>query len=509
MEKSNISAFKFSLILLLFSGVMFFAGNVLPAEKHINGKIDKSILTSADELYRWNELKDSKGPALAGTESWRSFVAFLEEEFKKTGLVDIGKDKITFNGWFTSSDRKDNDWTLSVGQRAIPVASYWAFSGSTGESGITAPLVYYDDENPPESIENKIVVFDTPSLPNPLPAMFKQPGFQYASGPDAVPDDNFTTEQWYQVNYYARFGGFREIMTGGKAAGGLVISKMGPAMAEGVYTLPPPPFIFGVPSLFLDRKAGEIVRDSAKKGKEATLKLLAKEKRSEIYFLSGFLPGKNYGKENDEIVLLLSHTDGPSISQENGALGILAVMKYFSHIPQNERQRTLLFVLDPQHYIPERHSVDWFELHREASGRIVASFAIEHLGQIEYREKGDDFLPTGKSEITQLFVQDNDILIQFAVDAVKDNDIPRTLIYCPSRKGQGRWNGMGDFAMKRNIPGYAISATMSAYWSLDSRIDKFDKELMYRQTAVAVQLTSALMNSKLENIAPLGKAGKR
>lgn len=411
---------------------------------------------------------------------------------------------------FTSSERKSGDRALSVDGRGIPVASYWAFSGSTGESGITAPLVYYDYENPPKSFENKIVVFDTPLLPDPLPPMFKEPGFQYASGPDAVPSDNFTTEQWYQVNYYARFGGFLEIFTGGKASGGLVISKMGPAMASGVYTLPPPPFIFGVPSLILDRDAGKIVRDSALKGKEAMLKLVAEEKSSEIYFLSGFLPGKNYGKENDEIILLLSHTDGPSISQENGALGILAVMKYFSQIPQDERQRTLLVVLDPQHYIPERHSVDWFKLHSEASDRIVASFAIEHLGQIEYREKGDDFLLTGKPEITQIFAQDNDRLIQFAIDAIKDNELPRTLIYCPSRKGQGRWNGIGDFAMKRNIPpGFAVSATMSACWSLDAGIDKFDKELMHRQTAIAAQLTSALMNSNLEDLQPLGKAEKR
>ncbi|RMF95340.1 MAG: hypothetical protein D6734_05725 [Candidatus Schekmanbacteria bacterium] len=466
-------------------------------------KINSKFLTTAQELYEWNKYKDSKGPSLAGTESWQSFVKFLEDEFRKTGLVDIKKDKISFHGWFTSNRREDGDWTLSIEGKKIRVASYWAFSGSTPPEGVTAPLVYYDEENPPKSIENKIVVFDTPSLPKPLPPMFKSPGFEFASNPEDLPTDNFTIEQWYQVNYYSRFGGFREILTSGKAAGGLVISKMGPEMASGVYTLPPPPYIFGVPSLFLDRKAGEEVRNFAQKGKMATLKLIAKEKPSEIYFLSALLPGKDYGNENDEIVLLLSHTDGPNISQENGALGILAVMKYFSHIPQNERRRSLLVVLDPQHYIPERHAVDWFKLHSEISKKIVASFAIEHLGQIEYREKGDHFLPTGKPEVTQLFVQNNEKLINSAIEAVKMSKIPRTIVYCPLKKGQGRWNGMGDFAIKRNIPGYGISATMSAYWSLEAGIDKFDKDLMYKQTELAVLLTEVLMDSDLEDIKPI------
>ena len=128
----------------------------------------------------------------------------------------------------------------------------------------------------------------------------------------------------------------------------------------------------------------------------ATVKLVARKEEAETFFLSGFLPGKNYGNESDEIILLLTHTDGPNVTQENGALGILAVMQYFSHIPQTERQRTLLVVLDPQHYMPGRHAVDWFKGHPEAARKIVASMGIEHLGQLEYREKGDEFLPTGR-----------------------------------------------------------------------------------------------------------------
>jgi len=63
------------------------------------------------------------------------------------------------------------------------------------------------------------------------------------------------------------------------------------------------------------------------------------------------------------MVLLITHTDGPALSQENGALGILAVIHYFANIPATERQRTLLVLLDPQHYMPGRHSIKWYTRH--------------------------------------------------------------------------------------------------------------------------------------------------
>ena len=42
------------------------------------------------------------------------------------------------------------------------------------------------------------------------------------------------------------------------------------------------------------------------------------------------------GTDKDEQIILTNHTDGPSITQDNGALGILGIIKYFSNIPQEK-----------------------------------------------------------------------------------------------------------------------------------------------------------------------------
>lgn len=464
--------------------------------------LDTSFIPTAAELQEWHLFKDAGGSTFAGSPSWQRYMVFLEENLRSSGLIAIKKDTFTYNRWFSSDDRDAGSWTLAIDGKQIPVASYWAYSGSTTPSGITAPLVYYDQDNPPASTEGKIVVFDIPVLsPDSLPPEMFNPGFEYASDPDSIPTDSFITNQFYQVTYYSLFGGLGDILAQNKAAGGLVIADMAPGNAAGIYTLFPPPAEIGVPGLFLDRVAGKAVRHAAMEGRMATLKLLAKRETAEAYFLSGFLPGNKYGKAEDEMVLLITHTDGPGLSQENGALGILAVIRYFSHIPRNERHRTLLVLLDPQHYMPGRHSIKWYSLYPETATHIVASMGIEHLGQIEYRENGDEFLPTGLPEVTKVFVQDNQALIKRAIMAVKDNRLPRAMVHCPSREGQGMWEGMGDVALKRNIPGFALSSLMSAYLSTEARINTFDKELALQQIAVAVQLTSELMRADLREIA--------
>jgi len=113
-----------------------------------------------------------------------------------------------------------------------------------------------------------------------------------------------------------------------------------------------------MPTLYLDRDTGADVAaaaaDGTRAGKQATLRLIAKTEQAEGYQLFGYLPGRDYGTPDDKQILLVTHTDGPSISQENGAIGILSIVKYFSHIPKAERPRTLMIFYDCRHFMPAR-----------------------------------------------------------------------------------------------------------------------------------------------------------
>jgi hypothetical protein len=87
-----------------------------------------------------------------------------------------------------------------------------------------------------------------------------------------------------------------------------------------------------------------------------------------------------------------------------------------------------------------------------------------------------------------------------AIAAVTSAGLPRTEVRVPAR-GQGQWMGLGDIALKRNIPGFGTSTDMSAYWSTAPGIESFDSELARRQVAMLAWLTAGLMTADLDDIA--------
>src|SRR4029077_15476689 len=106
-----------------------------------------------------------------------------------------------------------------------------------------------------------------------------------------------------------------------------------------------------MPTLYIDRDTGADVAAAARAGKQATLRLIAQTEQAEGYQLFGYLPGKDYGTPDDKQILLITHTDGPPISQENGPIGILSIVKYFSRIPSRERPRSLMLFYDCRHFM--------------------------------------------------------------------------------------------------------------------------------------------------------------
>ncbi len=474
-------------------------------------QIDPDLLPSLDTIQKWHERKASGIHSFTGSPSWVDYMSVVESGMEDAGLVDVIKDKFSYTRWFTSDDPGAGKWTLEINDESIPVASYWAYSGSTEDTGITAPLIVYTNKLPTESYQGKIVIYEVPGLSEPLPPMFQAPGYEYATDADTLSNNEIlAADQWYQTNYVTRFGRLNSKLKKSGAAGALVIFSMGPERAAGLYTFPLlEPGITGAPGLYLDRNAGARVKEAAALGESAKLRLIAETEEVEGYFYTGFLPGRNYGTDADEYVLVITHGDGPNLTQDNGGFGVLSVIQYFANIAREDRPKTLVVMMDPQHFTPHRHRDDWYAMHPEIVERIVATIGIEHLGQREYAEQGDRFAPSGLPETTIIFAQDNDELVAGAIQAVKTFDLPRAMVQSPPRGDQGNWSGMSDVAVKKNYPGYGMSTNMSAYWSTRAGIDTFDRELFRQQVGVAAHLTGVLMSLSKAEMAIPAKPDKR
>ncbi len=468
------------------------------------------LITTAQALS-WHQYKDQFGPTYSGNKSWHKFLSFTKKKLKALGVKDLNHNKWTYNRWYTTDWPDDSNWSLKSDGRPVKVAHYGAYSGTTAPEGITAELRLFDPEAEMATYADKMVVVQVAPHPNPplkedYKKWFTLNDYEYLSDPETFPpmftkvarSSSVAYDVWWQLRQTIKIN---TILAKSKAAGGILIFDMGYDRLAGLYTFPVLK-MFDNPTLYLDRNAGPQVIADAKLGKTATLKLVAKVEPTETYQLIGYLPGKNYGTARDEKIILITHTDGPSISQDNGAFGLLGIVSYFSHFPKSARPRTLMIFLDNRHYMPgmERGYTkqDWFTKHPADKESIVALIAMENLGQMEFREVGRAFAPTGNIEPSFLWTRNNQILIDKAIQAVKDNRWSRVMVQSVERPGihkspQGVWYGMGKIALEWDLPAYATMGIQGAYWSTTGRLDEFDKNHFVTQVAAMCQLTGELM----------------
>lgn len=478
-------------------------------------KINSKFMITPDQAQEWHRFKDQGGPTYSGNASWQSFMAFLEKKLTEYGVKDLVKNEWTYDRWFTSDFPDDSGWSLASDGQPIKAAGYGAYSGSTGQDGITAPMVIYNPKSPPETYKGKIVVFRTAPHPKPpfdekYKMWFTLNDFEFRTGEDypplfaqVPPQTSVTYDVWWQLHQTVLVN---KVLRQSQAAGGVVVFNMSFARLAGLYTFPVMP-LYMAPTIYLDRAAGRKVLQDAKQGKNATIKLLAQVEPTKTFQLIGYLPGKDYGTPQDQQIILRSHTDGPAISQDNGALGVLGIVAYFSHIPQGERPRTLMIYLDNRHYMPGMEKAfakqDYFVKHPEALKPIVGLVATEHLGQMEYCETDQKYGPTGKPEIAFLWTRNDPRLIKMAVQAVQESDWPRVMVQCvekPGLKGgpQGVWYGMGAIAREWNLPAFATMGAQGAYWTTTARLEAFDKDLFRKQVRTMSQLTGELMKLRVK-----------
>jgi len=485
------------------------------AQSHPLTRINPAWVVSEDEAIAWHEVKDDKGPALTGNASWRQFMAFLETKLNEYGCVDVHRSSWMFRRLETSLWPDDSKWSLASNGRPVVLSNFGANCGLTAPEGVTAPLVLWDPENKPD-VAGKIVVF----RPVPRPALretFAAADYEVTTPFESWPIEGNPVPQaedatgsispivWDEMTATSDF--VREMADAGPAgpAGVVFAMNLNRAATAGLYTFRVPEH-YDFPSVYVDRLNGDPVIADARDGKSATMRVEGEHVQSEAYQLIAYLPGKDYGTDRDEQIQLRTHTDGPSLSQDDGAFGLLGVIKYMSHIPRRERPRTLFVELDCRHFMPgaERSWAhqDYFEKYPQAREHVVALIAMEHLGQIEYVADGDDITPSGRSHATWIYASGDQAMIDAAHQAVADNHVRSAMIRSPGRPGvhgrsQGFWYGMSRQGAMLGLPTYGVQGDLGAYWAFSGRMNRFDARSFTRQVAAFAQLTGFLMGSDI------------
>jgi hypothetical protein len=446
------------------AGADGFRPNLVPAQKQV-----------WDEQLWMAKL----GPKYTGNKAHTEFVEFLAIEFAKTGC-DVIRDRYTLPRWDA------RHWELTVAPASgatfkAAVTSYFPYSGQTSAAGVTGELAFAGT-SPKFTLDNlqaKIALIDFATATREWARIYKPWGIHPA------------TERFPSAYRPAR-GAVNDLTPFHKAgAVGVVLAwtDVSDANAADQYTpFSRPPQ--GIPGLYVGRDTGARLQALAASGARATLVLEADVfADAPTDTLIATLPGAS----DSQAIIVNTHTDGPNATEENGALGLLALARYFSKLPRAERRRTLVFPMTTGHFagpwVPSIRGV--IEKHPDLIEKAVAAVTVEHLGCREWLDDAAmHYRPSGKSEWSVAITPDEKMgaALLRALDGSRD----RAAVVNPVNGG---WLGEGSSLSRAGIPtiGYIPQPNYLLAGPADGCIDKLSPELMHSQIQVFAKLLHALM----------------
>ena len=137
---------------------------------------------------------------------------------------------------------------------------------------------------------------------------------------------------------------------------------------------------------------------------------------------------------------------------------VLAIAKYFSQIPKEERKKTLMFGAMDSHFSGYAGHEGFIRRMQEEKRNIVMDFVIEHVAMEavdDIESAGDEMRFTGEIGMRLIYATENKQILDMLTEAVRDNDLERCFVV-PCIKGKADVCSDGDRFFKAGIPVVSI-----------------------------------------------------
>jgi hypothetical protein len=498
-------------------------------------------LPSMNDVWRWHQQLATMGVRYTGSPGHVSFTNWLQQQFSAIPGFQLNIDRIPFHRWLAQ------DWSLSINQDPaagpsgpVPVSYYYPYSGTTGPSGISGKLVdlgmYMNTPTYWARAAGEIALVRVP------PSIFSLDSLQMLTGGfersktslQAVADYAMYASLQMNPAFQGVFAPVPLLDARNARVRGVICVWTG--MSDDQVANQYNPFTTkypnsqgrpvrddpGCPALWVGDHTGRSLARSAAIGQvKVTLTLTASitpDAATETVW--GALPGS--GADHQRGLIVNTHTDGPNVPEENGALGMLALARYFA---PRQRRRDLYFVMVTGHFqlgqrqfnqdIPNARAVvgndatsRWMNDHPAIYQNALAGLTLEHLGCRMWADDANGrYRPTGNYEwgityTTQKQGSVNAINLEqqtylAAVRATNRSGATArpvvTMLPAPLFVGEGAplyAGGLGTVSLCP-LPSYLLQAGSRTRPKL-LNLDKLDKRLIYGQILSFARTISAL-----------------
>ncbi len=424
-------------------------------------KVNPDFLMTAAEGKAWHEYKSTLGPIYPGYDSFIPYMSWVREKLEGYGCVDYldhhwQMETYRVNDW---PDHENGSLGLEIEGKKLPVGTFCMLSAPTPDEGVEAPLMFWDrakDGMPTKGCaEGKILVVET--LPHPqkpyAPSYLgsyvitdtnyrsdPQPDFPMFEKPD--PSVNLSWQcRWNFFDWWDMFPALPD--TGAKAI--IICSTLTWGALRGLYDRQK---IRPISTIVVDMETAKEVKAAAAAGKTAKVTLKSKFWMTDAFNYFMFQPGKNYGTDKDEYITVNIHVDAMSLTQDNGSIGAIGIARYFSHIPQEQRNKTIVYCIDSRHFIEGfedgNFQHDPYVVHPEVKAKTTVTVGLEHMGEMAARENYEKQTmdPTGVPEFSFMKADDNDWCAKILINAAIHSGLERADIKVDGRPGiHGAYKG--------------------------------------------------------------------
>ncbi|HEX4153596.1 MAG TPA: L-rhamnose/proton symporter RhaT [Steroidobacteraceae bacterium] len=450
-------------------------------------QVDANQFLPAGQLREWEIDLDRRGLRATGSAAHEAYVDELARRLRAAGVRDVRFEALPMRRW--TARRWSLDLVGGASAGAIPAAAYVPYSGSTPETGITAPLVALPGDGAADrTLAGKIVVFDLPKVKLTMGYFLKQALFSYD------PQNSLSAQTPYERphNEIAVIDALRKRVEAAGAAGAIAVLDASPEDARGAY-YPYDGTLHHLPMLFVDRDAGARLKALANSGAGVRLVLSTEVKDVETRNLIGIIPGAT-----DELTVINSHTDGTNGVEDNGPNAAIAIAQYLARLPRQSLPRSIMILLTSGHFAGGNGAVDFVNRHRADGllGRIASAVTIEHLGAQEWLVDSTGRLaPTGQPEMSAVFTPKVAALVDASSSMLRRAGATRSFVLPPQHpenKGTSAivWPGEGQYFWGQgDVPtvNYISGPSYLLHWGV-STADKVDYERMRRESISVTQM---------------------
>ncbi|MDQ1630279.1 MAG: hypothetical protein QOC80_251 [Frankiaceae bacterium] len=393
-------------------------------------------LPSAETLWDWQHQLVGFGTRYTGSPGHTRFIDWIADQMAHVPGFRVQRDRKTFDRWLAQRS------ALSVSQPStsgpsgpVELAYYYPYSGATPAGGVTGKLVNLGTYEPAAvgtsgtgagaafwaaAAGGVALVKAPPSTFTFSPSSAATGGYERGKTSAQAAQD-YTTDNAVLTNP-AFVGIFSPVaLADAKAAGVKAVLVSYTGMSAGMVANQYNPFITpypsasgkpapgdpGCPAVWVAEGTGSQLARAAASGAATahvtlTASITAGAATDTVW---GVLPGTD---PTAKPLIVNTHTDGPNATEENGALGMIALARYFA---RRRHRRPIYFAFVTGHFqmpqftspiVPPRPEVGsdatsvWMNDHPEIYRNAVAGLTVEHLGCRQWVDVAGGYTATGR-----------------------------------------------------------------------------------------------------------------